>query len=106
MSTATDGILLPNGITMGQAFKKAAVETWIKKTIEGDVALKRGNHNYSDDPVKTLKKVLPELKKQGIAVYVGAGNIIMADLKCDEPFILHRRPLAQRYVTLAPEIRA
>ena len=82
--------------------KKRMLEKWIADTVEGDANLGRTGECFAVDPAKAVsQRDLRRMRDKGIICYSGSGNYIQADMN-DRIRIIHRRPLAQRYVMLVP----
>ena len=82
------------------AAKKAIVESWIGAAVAGDAALGYGDGQWAEPPAKAMKAHLRDLKARGLHVYVGSGQLLVADLRPANPVIVQRRPLAQRLVQI------
>lgn len=102
-ATIYDAAGRPITAELRQQLKKIAVESWITEAIQADAELGRSDANFSVPPKKQMQPYLPNFKKNGIAVYVGSGNLILVDLKPEHPAIVQRRPLAQRQIELVIE---
>lgn len=103
------GLLGPRGqplaaLDRAQA-KKIALEAWILQALAGDEALGRGEHNFAQPPTAGMRQFVPGLNSRGISVYVGSGNLLLADLRGESPMVIQRRPLAQRYVKVCIQER-
>ena len=82
---------------------KAVVEAWIDLEVRGDVARGRHDGNFTDDPAKTMKRQVRLFNAAGTRIYVGSGNLFLADVAGLEPRVIQRRPLAQREIVLEAE---
>ena len=82
---------------------KTAVESWITQTVEGDAAIGRKGTDFGVSPSASVSQAdRRALLERGVVCYQGSGNYFQADLTGDNARILHRRPLAQRFVELIP----
>ena len=82
---------------------KTFVEAWITDAVAGDAALGRTGACFGTDPQVAVSQAdRRAMLERGIVCYAGSGNYFQADLTGDCPRIIHRRPLAQRYVNLIP----
>ncbi|MBS3927784.1 MAG: hypothetical protein KGZ65_04250 [Sphingomonadales bacterium] len=82
---------------------KAFVEMWIADAVAGDAALGRTGACFVVSPQEAVDQATRKaLLVRGIVCYAGSGNYFQADLTGDTPRVIQRRPLAQRFVQLAP----
>lgn len=80
---------------------KSLAEGWIEKTIQPDIDAGLSDDNFMVSPAKQVtQEQLKALQSKGIKVYHGGGNFFLVDCKQKNPHIIHRRPLAQRYIEL------
>lgn len=83
-----------------RAVHQVAVEQWMADATAGDHALGRGEQNWAEPPTPALRPLLPVFRDRGIKVYVGGGQVVLADLSAPRPRLVQRRPLAQRELVL------
>ncbi len=82
---------------------KTFTEAWIGESVAGDAALGRTGACFGVPPEEAVTQAdRRALLVRGIVCYSGSGNYFQADLTGPLPRVVHRRPLAQRFVQLEP----
>lgn len=84
--------------------RKQMAEHFVAQATEADKRNGRSDANFAVKPAKAFSQALIDsMLHRGIAVYVGAGNVFLADLAGNSVHVVQRRPLAQRTVRLLPQ---